>query len=128
MEFLIKSISKRGFTCRVTWRQLTWRTGQGDMARETNPGCDAGTEATWQRQGGPRRRRTGRGQVAGRPRGHVGARVGRHVWLDIEGERRILIGESVPLFNHILSLYFLRVGLCSHTVSVLQDAWQPEER
>ena len=27
-------------------------------------------------------------QVAGRPRGHVGAHVGRHVWLDLEGERR----------------------------------------
>ena len=66
--------------------------------------------------------------MAGRPRGHVGARVGRHVWLDIEGERRILIGESVPLFNRILSPYFLCVGLCSHTVSVLQDAWRREER
>ena len=67
-------------------------------------------------------------QVAGRPRGHVGAHVGRHVWLDLEGERRILIGESVPLFKRILSIYFLRVGLCSHTVSVLQDAWRREER
>ena len=67
-------------------------------------------------------------QVAGRPRGDVGARVGRHVWQDLEGERRSLIGESVPLFKRILFLYFLRVGLCSHTVSVLQDAWRREER
>ena len=40
MEFIIKNIAKRGFTCRVTWRRLTWRTGQGDVARGTNPGCD----------------------------------------------------------------------------------------
>ena len=55
-------------------------------------------------------------QVAGRPRGHVGARVGRHVWLAIERERKSLRGEFVPLFNRAVFLYFLRVGLCSHTV------------
>ena len=53
--------------------------GQDDVARGTNLGLRRGTEATWQRPGGPRRRRTGCGQVAGRPHGHVGARVGRHV-------------------------------------------------
>ena len=33
------------------------------------PGLQRGTEATWQCPGGPRRTRTGRCQVAGRPRG-----------------------------------------------------------
>ena len=51
--------------------------------------------------------------------GHVDGprvcRVGRHVWLDIEEERTILIGESVPLFNRVVFLLFFRVGLCSHT-------------
>ena len=55
-------------------------------------------------------------QVAGRPRGHVGARVERHVWLAMERERKILRGEFVPLFNRAVFFYFLRVGVCSHTV------------
>ena len=90
----------RGFICRVTWRtRVTWQR-TGDMAAHG-----------WPAQKAHRAR-----QVAGRPRGHVGARVGRHVWLAIERERKSLRGEFVPLFNRAVFLYFLRVGLCSHTV------------
>ena len=63
-------------------------------------------------------------QVAGRPGGHVGARVERHVWLAMERERKILRGEFVPLFKRILSLHLIRVGLCSHTILFLQVTWR----
>ena len=109
-------------------RRLTWHMGQGEVTRGTNPGCDAAMRPHVAAPGLPAQEAHRARQVAGRPRSHVGAHVGRHVWLDLEGERRILIGESVPLFMGILSPYFLRVGLCSHTVSVLQDAWRCDER
>ena len=55
-------------------------------------------------------------QVARRPRGHVGARVGRHMSRSREEIIRQLIGESSPLFNRVLSLYLFSVRLCSHTI------------
>ena len=55
---------------------------------------------------------------------HVGARVGRHVSRSREDMLGKLIGESSPLFNRVLSVYFFHVGLCSHTVLPLQDAWR----
>ena len=51
-------------------RRVTWRTR--DMAAHG-----------WPAQKAHRAR-----QVAGRPRGHVGARVERHVWLALERERK----------------------------------------
>ena len=57
-----------------------------------------------------------RGHVAVRPRDHVSARVGRHVDASNREDMTKLIGESTPLFNRVLSLYFLCVGLCSHTI------------
>ena len=54
--------------------------------------------------------------MAGRRRGHVGARVGRHVSRSREDITGQLIGESSPLFNRVRFLYLFRVGLCSHTV------------
>ena len=58
-----------------------------------------------------------RGAPSGRwPRGHVGARVGRHVLRSREEIRRQLIGEAAPLFKRVLPLLLIRVGLCSHTV------------
>ena len=77
-----------------------------------------GTEATWQSPSGPRRRHKGRGHVAGRPRDHVGSRMGRHVWAINREDVKKLIGESTPLFNRVLSLYFFRVGLCSRMISI----------
>ena len=68
-----------------------------------------------------------RGHVAGghaTTQVHVGARVGRHVSRSREEIVGQLIGESFPLFNRILPFYFFRVGLCSHTVLPLQDAWR----
>ena len=35
---------------------------------------------------------------------------------------------SAVLFKRKISRYFFRVGLCTHTISVLQDAWRCEER
>ena len=35
-----------------------------------------------------------------------------------------LIYKGAPLFNRVLSHYFLRVGLCSHTVFLLQVTWR----
>ena len=61
-------------------------------------------------------RRKGHGHVAGRPRDHVGARVGRHVEAGIREDVKKLIGESPLLFKRVLSLYFFRVGPCSHTI------------
>ena len=94
----------RFFTCRVTWRAA-------DVARGTASGCDTALR--------PR----GRARVAARGAGGADAwqeatrtPCGRHVWLDIEGDRILLIGESVPLFIRKISPYFFRVGLCSHTV------------
>ena len=55
---------------------------------------------------------------------HVGARVGRHVSRSREETLGQLIGESSPLFNRVLPLYFFHVGLCSHTVLHVQDAWR----
>ena len=63
-------------------------------------------------------------QMAGRPRGHVGARVGRHVSRSREEILGQLIGESSPLFNHVLPLYFFRVGLCSTRSYLLQVTWR----
>ena len=54
--------------------------------------------------------------MAVRPRNHVSARVGRHVEAGNREEMTKLIGESTPLFNRVLSLYFFRVGLCSHMI------------
>ena len=59
---------------------------------------------------------------------HVGARVGRHVSRSREETLGQLIGESSPLFNRVLPLYFFRVGLCSHTVLTLQATWTRGER
>ena len=53
--------------------------------------------------------------------GPRGRRVGRHVWLDIEEDGILLIGESDPLFKRKISRYFFRVGLCSHTVYLAGD-------
>ena len=86
------------------------------------------TEATWQSQSGPRRRRIGRGHMAGKPRDHVGARVGRHVQAGNRGDVTKLTGESTPLFNRVLSLYFFRMGQCSHTISILQVTWPQRTR
>ena len=75
-----------------------------------------GTEATWQSPSGSRRRRKGHGHVAVRPHNHVRARVGHHVEAGNREDMTKLIRESTPLFNRVLSLYFFRVGLCSHTI------------
>ena len=72
---LTKSRKKRDF---ITYR--CWRgDATADVARGTQHGLRRGTEATWQRPGGPRKRRTGRAQPSGREAGHVGTPVGRHV-------------------------------------------------
>ena len=62
--------------------------------------------------------------MAGRPRGHVGARVWCHVSRSKEEIVGQLIGESFPLFKRVLLFYFFRVGLCSHTVLTLQVTWR----
>ena len=59
---------------------------------------------------------------------HVGARVGHHVSRSREETLGQLIGESSPLFNCVLPLYFFRVGLCYHTVLTLQATWTRGER
>ena len=72
-----------------------------------------------------------RGHVAGghaTTQVHVGARVGRHVSRSREETLGQLIGESSPLFNRVLPLYFFRVGLYSHTVLTLQATWMRDER
>ena len=87
---------------------MTWRAGPprgatwhlGHVAEPGWPARGAGGSDAWQEA-----TQTG-------PRGH---RVGRHMWLDIEEERTILIGESVPLFNRVIFFFLFRVGLCSHT-------------
>ena len=74
-----------------------------------------------------RKRPKWRGHVAGghaTTQVHVGTRVGRHVSRSREDTLGQLIGESSPLFNRVLPLYFFRVGLCSHTVLPVQDAWR----
>ena len=99
---------------------MTWRAGPGmgpdgltwqrtDVARGTTAPLRRGTEATWQDACGPRVTQVTR--VA-----------------EYRGDKGQLIGESSSLFNRILPLYFFRVGLCSHTVSILQDAWRCEDR
>ena len=55
---------------------------------------------------------------------HMGARVGCHVSQSREEILGQLIWESSSLFNRVLLLYFFRVGLCSHTVLPVQDAWR----
>ena len=62
--------------------------------------------------------------MAGRPRGHVGTRVGRRVSRSKEEIVGQLVGESFPLFKRVLLFYFFRVGLCSHTVLTLQVTWR----
>ena len=63
--------------------------------------------------------------MAGRPRERpCGA---PHV-AEYRGYVMIVNRESSPLFNRVLSVYFFRVGLCSHTVLPLQDAWQHDGR
>ena len=97
-----------------------------------------GTEATWQSPGGPRE-----AQVAlTRGRSHVDAREGRHVAGRLAGGGPTgivgpanrggavtqLIYKGAPLFNGVLSHYFLRVGLCSHTIFLLQVTWRQDVR
>ena len=112
-------------------------------------GLRRGTEATWQRPGGPRRRRTGRGQVAGRPRGHVGTRVGRHaatwapVWgatrprgrpcgaprvgSVIEGIETINRGIHSPIYTHHFPFFSLCGTMFPHGLT-LQATWTRGER
>ena len=84
--FTINEIAKKGILlpvgADVARRRLTWRAGPtqgatrhwGHVAEPGRPTRGAGGADAWQEatQGG-------RSQVAGRPLGHVGARVGRHV-------------------------------------------------
>ena len=113
----------------MTWREgpgvkLTWRAGQR-------------VDATWHwgHVAEPRLAHAGacgadsRGR---RPSGrvHVGARVGRHVVGGFAsggptgivgpgnsgGTVTLWLCRGAPLFNRKISLYFLRVGLCSHAV------------
>ena len=67
--------------------------------------------------------------VALRPRGrtrvaHAGGAPNVHVSRSREEIIGHLLGESSPLFNHVLPLYFFRVGLCSHTILTLQATWR----
>ena len=67
-------------------------------------------------------------QVAGRPRGRP-CRAPRV--LDIEEIWGQLIGEATPLFNRVLSLLLIRVGLCSHTILFIAGdvaAWRASDR
>ena len=85
------------------------------------------------------------GRAAGGPHGAQEAHSGAATWqgghattwapvwgatcrLVIEGAVTKLIGESTSLFNRNKRGYFLRVGLCSHMVLPVQDAWQLDER
>ena len=85
------------------------------MACGTNSGCDA---ALWPR-GSARVARSGGAQGAAKWQGGHAA-----TWAPLwgatcrfanKGEKRQLIGESIPLFIRAIWFYFLRVGL-SHTV------------
>ena len=81
-------------------------------------GVRRGAKATWQSPGGPHgvQERRPRGR---RPRDHAGTRglpCGATRVAEQRGDMRQLIGESSPLFNRVVLLYFFRVGLCSHTV------------
>ena len=85
------------------------------MARD-QPGLRRGTEATWQRPGGPRRRRTGRAQPSGReatrPRGRpCGApragsvrerimKINRGVHSPIYTRQRIFFSPCGTMFPH----------------------------
>ena len=40
----------------------------------------------------------------------------------------VTLCRGPPLFNRKMSLYFLHVGLCSHTVLTLQDASRHNKR
>ena len=102
-----------------------------------------GTEATWQSPGGPREAQVAltRGRRP-RERAHADAREGRHVAGRLAGGwptgivgsgnrgRAVtqLIYEGASLFNRVLSHYFLRVGLCSHTIFLLQVTWRHDVR
>ena len=83
----------RGATWGATWHL-------GHVAEPGWPARGAGGTDAWQEA-----TQTG-------PRNAVwGATCG---WI-IEEERIILIGESIPLFNRVISSFLFRVGLCSHT-------------
>ena len=125
MNFFVK-IAKRG---------VFWSTGTRLMMWQTNPGGgwrgarDHRAVTTWHwghvaGRAWPTQEAQGARQMAVRPRGHVGARVRHHVWRSREEILGQLIGESSPLFNRVLRLYFFRVGLCSHTVLTLQATWR----
>ena len=103
-----------------------WRGGHWRGARD-HLEVRRGTKATWQSPGGPRV-----AQVAlTRGRGHAAAREGRHVACEgfpsggptgivgpgnSGGMVTLWLCRGAPLFNRQMSLYFLRVGLCSHTI------------
>ena len=115
MYFLLKKEKKRDLlTCRLTWRaEADVARAEADVARGTNSGCDVALRprgsARVARAGGALGAPSGRvtrGRPCGVPR--IGSVIG--------GIETITRGEFTPLFIRIVSVYFLRVGLCSHTV------------
>ena len=91
-------------------------------------GVRRGTEATWPSPGGSHEAQAAltRGRRP-RRRAHADAVWGA-TWAVNREDVTKLIGESTTLFNLVLSLYSFRVGLCSHTISILQVTWLQRTR
>ena len=121
--YLIKSQKGELLTCRLTWRAAA------NVARETALGCDAALRPHGRAQAARARHRW-RWRVA---RGHADGSTWVPVWgatwqagrwrahgyswaLVTWGDGTAMISKGAPLFNRKMSLYFLSVGLCSHTV------------
>ena len=88
-------------------RRWRWRMVGGHTDRSTQTPRRG---ATWHRRVGTRR-----------AHGYSGALV-------TVGDGNAMIRKGAPLFNCVLSHYFLRVGLCSHKVFLLQDTWRYDTR
>ena len=82
----------------------------------------------WQCPGGPRKRRTGRSQVAGRPRGHVGARVGRQMEIPVIEEIETLNrGIHSPIYTRQF-VFFSPCGTMFPHGLTLHATWTCGER
>ena len=84
-------------------------------------GADAWQEATrTDPRGRPSGAPRGRGFAYGGPTGKVGP--GKYLGAVTQMRYR------APIFKHAINLYFFRVGLCSHTFSILQVTWLQRTR
>ena len=108
-----------------------WR---ADMARGITARVQRGADATWQSRGWPTRGARGAQgaamwQGATRPRWSMWAPVWGATWKRVGRWRAHgIVGPGnkfgavtqmryrTPIFNRIISKYFFRVGLCSHTI------------